>query len=355
MRRHWAPGPTRQASIEHRNSMASLARISTPHESPKRANTNLYYRERSSSNRNLPDSNKLQVQPRRASDEVAASHHLMTRMSPASSRRSISVINVGDGQSGLLNRQTRFSSQSGSLKSQLRRDSTSQQMQMAKKAATSESPKSTKYASPSGSVSRTSEALVCTTASGRRSSLVGVQSMVGYRSQKNSQSDATDHESPLNSVAQNRTREPTPAQQKPVGLTASSGFVEQSRTTVQQRRPSGSVSTHPSSSSNAGSRRGSSEQAPQLQRKGSFAMQTLRKLKRTMSLNKGNESSSQAGSAHESRRTSSSSSYSASDVTEDLAVSKRSSTGKFSYLVGLLWNQARQWSNNEFMLKYALR
>ena len=109
-------------------SYGSLARISNAgiNDSP----IVIPQRERSSSIRNLPDSSKSPMQPRRASDEVAtsSSQRLLSRLSPAASRRSISVMNVGDGFSG-ANRpnrspSSRRGSQANILKTiQTRRDS----------------------------------------------------------------------------------------------------------------------------------------------------------------------------------------------------------------------------------------
>lgn len=366
------------------NSPASSAsqRPSVSHDSPKGSRTplGLAYcgRERSASNRNLPDTGKfLQAQPRRASDEVASgsSHRLMTRLSPAASRRSISVINVGPGSGSLKANAARVDSQTNLLKAQLaRRDSSHQQQQQQQHhqqqyqrtstLGSTGSPAS-KYSSPAGSVSReqsSSTAGVGILPSGRRASLVGMQSMVGYRSQKSSQSDtAPETDSPIrrstreqhqqqvgSSSSQPASSTPsTAAQPASYTLSAEPGLRSsrqtasyQQQSQPQQQQPltgySGSerTSSQPVAASGSGGavescRRGSTDQSGQhppasLQRKGSFALQTLRKLKRTMSLTKGNDSN--ASSQQESRRSSSSSDHSTSEIPEDLGVARASSS-----------------------------
>lgn len=329
MQNPWMTLADRALPDTKRMPLSSMSRMS-PSESPKRGQTIGYTRERSSSNRNLPDANKLQIQPRRASDEVAASssHRMMARISPAASRRSISVMNVGDS---FQRSASRLGSQTNIMKAQLRRDSN--QFQQQKLASSNASP-TNKYGPMASNVSRASESqAIGVTPSGRRSSLAGLQSMTGYRSQKNSQSDATDRDSPLN-TSQKWSREVslvTSQQQQqthpqPQSLLAGVGpdmtARQQHITRGQQQGGSSPNSAYPSCSSNSGSRRGSTaEQTPQLQRRGSFAMQTLRKLKRTMSLTKSG-TSSQPGSNQDSRRSSSSSNNSTCVPSEDLAVSR---------------------------------
>lgn len=366
---------------------ASLPRRpSVSHDSPKGSRVSpigLAHagRERSASNRNLPDTSKfLQTQPRRASDEVASgsSHRLITRISPAASRRSISVMNVGVGSSSI--RAARTDSQTNLLsRAQLvRRDSLQQQQQPQQQSqrnlGSSGSPAS-KYSSPVASVSREhSSTATGVLPSGRRSSLVGIQSMIGYRSQKNSQSDTAPE---TDSPSRRGSRGPY---QQSVGATycptaAATAVQQQSTYGVSTDPPPGSRQTRQSQSqpqsqpqqqsqpspqqhtqsqassggertisqpvsasivragaSDSGStRRSSIDQSgqaqqphpPALQRKGSFALQTLRKLKRTMSLTKGNDSN--PSSQQESRRSSSSSNYS-TEVPEDLGVARPSSS-----------------------------
>lgn len=117
-------------------SIGSLVRVSSAGLNDSSFSPNvMHQRERSSSIRNLPDTNMSQVQPRRASDEVAtsSSHRLISRLSPAVSRRSISVMNVGDGYG--VNRASRspasrLGSQANILKAiQMRRDSNQIQQQ----------------------------------------------------------------------------------------------------------------------------------------------------------------------------------------------------------------------------------
>lgn len=297
--------------------------------------SNSFARERSSSNRNLPDTAKLRGQPRRASDEVAgsSSQRLMARISPAPSRRSISVMNVGDNF-------TRSSSKLGSAsnlikQAQMRRDSIQHQQQQQQQAyppvsATAKYPQQSDHESPSRSPRKNVDSTGGSpqygiTPSGRRSSLVGIQSMTGYRSQKNSHSatsDTSDHSrSPVKSgtsssasLAQKRSQPVTPQQSNLV-----SGAGESKVQRAQQHRGS-IVSVSPSQ---GGSRRGSNEQFPvQLQRKGSFAMLTLRKLKRTMSLTKGNDKD-QPGSNQDSRQSSFSSGESSTELAEDLGITRR--------------------------------
>lgn len=296
-----------------------------------------FVRERSSSNRNLPDTSKIRgtTQPRRASDEVAgsSSQRLMARISPAPSRRSISVMNVGDNY---VRSSSKLGSASNLIKqAQMRRDSMQQQQQQAHQSPASGSPV-TKYSQQSDdSPSRSRMAIdssqagtggtaqVGITPSGRRSSLVGIQSMTGYRSQKNSHSatsDASDHSrSPVKSgasssasLAQKRSQPVTPQQSNLADPVIKLG------PKAQQHRAS-IVSVSPSQSS---SRRGSTEQHPPLQRKGSFALLTLRKLKRTMSLTKGSDQE-QSGSNQDSRQSSFSSSESSTNLAEDLGITRR--------------------------------
>lgn len=322
----------------------SQARVSSAglNDSPRGSH---HYRERSSSNRNLQDASKLQIQPRRASDEVAtsSSYRLVTRLSPGASRRSISVMNVGDGFVVGSNRlpSSRLGSQASILKT--RRDSSQFQLQLLQRQRDhSNSGSPTKYGEGSpntSSISRISDsqATIGLTPSGRRSSLAGIQSLTGYRSQKNSQSDATEHDSPLNTIKRPREHNvATQQQQLPTGNDISlprPSAIHQTQQEKQCQRQvnSGPTSTRPSCSSNSNSRRGSSEQQTpnRLQRRGSFATQTLRKLKRTLSLNKGN-GGSQSGSNQESRRSSSSSDRSVSELGEDLAVTRTTkSSGKY--------------------------
>lgn len=290
----------------------------------------LFARERSSSNRNLPDASKLRVQPRRASDEVAgsSSHRLSAKVSPAASRRSISVMNVyGDNQLGLLSRPgSRLGSQSNVLRGQPRKNSSSQ---LAQQPACSTSPGGDpQHQTPVG-----------TTASGRRSSLVGIKSMAGYRSQKSSQSDATDQDSPRSSV-QRRSQPCTPQQSRLMGPSCMHQPLAASESdsitkSAQKSRGSTSVTTPPTgnASPNFGgsrpdSRRGSGEQASSIQRRGSLVATTLRKLKRTMSISKNDQD---IDGNQDGRRESESSYESVSlNVQEDLAISRRVSarTGK---------------------------
>lgn len=347
---HNQPGQPGQSNTSrlYEPKRSPLTSMST-NESPTRMGQH-YARERSASNRNLPDTSKLQVQPRRASDEMttSSSHRLMTRISPASSRRSISVMNVGDGF-----QRSRQGSQSGTLAkvAQMRRDSQvqlqqmqhqKQQQQMVHGPTGSGGASPTiKYNTPTSGSSRASDSqtpVMGMTPSGRRSSLIGIQSMTGYRSQKNSQSDATDHESPLNSIAgQKRSRESSlVASQQQIMLDQKQQQQQvqvdnKQQHSSRQQPGSGTNSGHPSCSSQSGSRRGSSTTTDpamaQLQRRGSFAMQTLRKLKRTMSLTKGGQDS-QSGSNQDSRRSSSSSNNSNSEAAEDLALSRSTKPGK---------------------------
>lgn len=263
-------------------------------------------------------------QPRRASDEVAgsSSHRLSTRISPATSRRSISVINVGpscgDGQQhALLARpSSRLGSQSSILKQ--RRDSSKRHSG----SAGTGSPNSGRYASPNGSVMRINDQIqqgISVTPTGRRSSLVGIQSMRGYRSQKNSHSGSTtDQDSPMRAGSTSQramSTTCTAAMQHVVNLNGTRDDVKQ------PQRESLTTSSHSSSpvpSANC-SRRGSSERPnmQHLQRKDSFAMKTLRKLRRTISLNKNDQ---QQPSNEQSRRSSSSSHELSS---EDVGLSRR--------------------------------
>ena len=338
MSRQASDKDTKRGTLTH---MARMSLSDSPHRQggPPNPAPEGYPRERSASNRNLPEAHKLSLaQPRRASDEVAASssHRLVTRTSPATSRRSISVMNVmpgggGEGSPAGLNRlPSRLGSQTNIMK--IRRESG--QFQHQRSGSTSGSP--SKYGSPKGSVSRapsdlttTTPSLVGTTPSGRRSSLAGIQSMSGMRSQKSSQSDATDHESPHNV---RRSRESSLVSQQAAGLAAAQMADRKPVQRVQQQQHppelagSSPATTHQSCSSNAGSRRGSSsEQPPRLERKGSLA-HTLRKLKRTMSLNKG--AGSPTGSNQDSRRSSLSSSHSASELGEDVAVARPVKSGE---------------------------
>lgn len=353
-------------TMQHQQGSTSIGN----HE-PKYPSSEMFTRERSSSNRNLQDTSKLRGRPRRASDEVAtsSSQRPASRLSPASSRRSKSVMNVGDGfgRPG-----SRLGSQSNILK--IRRDSNQQpsttsgqvlnRTSQTQQPGTTGSPLSSKYnPSPSGSTSQ----IVGVTPAGRRSSLIGIQSMSGYRSQKNSQSDTTDpsqSESPLrsSSLAQHQqankaqtTRSQVSAVQQSSLLHSASSSGDsgggptkhQGHRVSSQHRASIVSATNNASQSQAtnpfaqqvpqplqqqqppsgqSSRRGSSaggDHPTQLQRKGSFAMLTLRKLKRTMSLTKSGNDQDQTGSNQGSRRTSSSSNNSASDLDEDLGVTRR--------------------------------
>lgn len=320
------------------------------------ADNQSFTRERSSSNRNLPSvdlNNKLKAQPRRASDEVATStsYRLSARVSPAPSRRSISVLNVGNGDNS-----SRPSSRRGSqilmLKNQLRRDSNQQQLQQQQQQQQVGSPKS-KFSSPiaSGTVSRNEQAsfAIGTTPSGRRSSLIGIQSMTGYWSQKNSQSDAahsTDQDSPSR---QSGPMHKAPSRQSNL---MSSGQTTPSRSQQQQQsqqqralavggigspqQVSQSTSVPPpapptAEGSGSNSRRGSTSAqgldhppGALLQRKGSFAYMTFRKLKRTMSLNKGTNEDKDQQSGRESRKSSTSSGVSHEDnIGEDEGITRR--------------------------------
>lgn len=291
-----------------------------------------FTRERSSSNRNLPDTSRLQAhQPRRASDEVAgsSSHRISSRLSPAASRRSISVMNVGGGANGepghvsnlVMMRTSPRLSQANINK--IRRDSNQQPQQSPtvgspgpgsasqshygrnQYSSASQHHSSSASSPPTrgGSDSQPPAGMVgiTCTPSGRRSSVVGAQSMAGLRSQKNSQSDATDHESPLNTSRRSQSSTP----QK----------LAESRRTQQQQQ--GSQQPTPQGS-NPGSRRNSSERTPQLQRKGSFAATTFRKFKRTMSLTKGPDPDQPGGSGQESRKSSSSSAESIPEQQVDM-------------------------------------
>lgn len=261
----------------------------------------VFVRERSASNRNLPDTSLLRTQPRRASDEVAASssHRLSTRVSPAASRRSISVMNVGDSQPNYV----RPSSRVGSImKGQSSRESAANQ-------SVSGSPV-TKYSPPMNVGStRSSEVQTETyTPSGRRSSLKGVQSMVGYRSQKNSQSDASDREQQTQ-VQQQQHHQQSTNQRTGPNMSSSSA----SKTSE--------LSTPVKSSSRRGSNSDQQQPGP-LQRKGSFAMLTFRKLKRTMSLTKDSEDASGAGQ-NNMKGSHSSSEESELNLGEDVGVTRR--------------------------------
>lgn len=301
-----------------------------------------FARERSSSNRNLPDANRLQAQPRRASDELAgsSSQRLSSRLSPAASRRSISVMNVGgDNHSPLLSRpSSRLGSQSSVVK---RRDSASFQQQSA---GTGSSPLKSYLAQQtrqtlSGVTSGDGQpAPVGVTPSGRRSSLAGIQTMIGYKTPKSSQSDS--REEPL--VGGGALQHSKRAGQKLSNPLGATGEQANTKTPPQKQRGSIAGATCQSAAdagtsgglcSGSGSRRSSSEMQtpPALQRKGSFAMMTLRKLKRTMSLNKqaGEQVEGQSGSGGQRSRRSSQSSGSslgsnAPETAEtDLGVTRR--------------------------------
>jgi len=279
----------------------------------------LFAAEPSLSDRNLPESSKLRTKPRRASDEVAgsSSQKLSARVSPAASRRSISVMNVGDEQTILRRSSQTPGSQSNLLKAQLRRDSASQTQGNGSFAS--------KPSPASGGVSRqvVDGQAFGVTPSGRRSSLAGIHSMSGYRSQKNSQSDTADQDSPMGSTTGLRRSQ----QVTPQHSTLLSGTNESAKYRAQQRASVVSVTPPQVGAEAGGSRRGSTDQQPQLQRKGSFAM-ALRKLKRTMSLTK--SSDQEAFSNLSSRRTSSNSTLSSSELPEDLGVTPRiaAHTGK---------------------------
>lgn len=335
-----------------------------------------YVRERSSSNINLPDTNKLQAQQRRASDEMAScsSQRLSSRLSPAASRRSISVMNVGDGRGvPLLSRpSSRLGSQGSIMKA--RRDS--YQMQSASPIrghnTSAQQPRSLQ-SQQSGDGSKVSQVEVAASSS-NRSSLSGIhQTSVGYKTPKYSQSDSAEQYPAAtinpNNTPQKRsqavaggTKVSTPAAAAAAAASAGSDQLK-APTRIQGRgsicsalQATGGASQPPNAVgecaptgyySGSGSRRNSSEQQtpPQLQRKGSFAMMTLRKLKRTMSLNKGSDQGDgQAGSGGQrSRRSSNSSassngSYADESIGSDLGVTRRvlAHTSKYSFSLTLL-------------------
>lgn len=326
-----------------------------------------FARERSASNRNLPDTNRLQAQQRRASDEIAggASQRSGIRLSPAASRRSISVMNVGDGHLALLSRpSSRLGSQGSIMRA--RRDSSqlilgsspnrshnsiSQQKQL--------SDSQTKLAGQADSPP------VGMTPAGRRSSLVGIQTMIGYKTPKNSQSDSTEQQNnPGNKSAVStqalQMRSTQTGAPKVSSLTgAASEQQQQQQVKIHPTNPHhhrGSISgtlqpatsgaaaantqatfsaeygTSTGSNSGTNSRRNSGDQRhpPMLQRKDSFAMMTLRKLKRTMSLTKGSDhADGQSGSGGQRSRRSSDSSASSTgshkgdSIETDLGVTRR--------------------------------
>lgn len=309
-------------------------------DSPKHGGAALaaFARERSSSNRNLPEISTLRVQPRRASDEAAgsSSQKLSARVSPATSRRSISVMNVHGDQAGLFSRpNSRLGSQSSILRAQSRKNSNSQLChQQAGPTNSSSCLDSTKTAVQKVGETQ-QQAATEYTPSGRRSSIVGIQSMAGYRSQKNSHSDATDHDSTRNTVQ--RFSQPGTPKQSRLAQSVFSAYHHQqpsetgASTKSAQHRASFATSSGTAESaspicsasgSRAESRRGSTDQHG-LQRRGSLVSITLRKLRRTISMSKGDQEPCSISDGRASRRGSSSSYESISNIHEDLGVSRR--------------------------------
>lgn len=259
----------------------------------------------------------------------SSGQRLSAKVSPATSRRSISVMNVFDNQSGLFSRpSSRLGSQSNVLRVQSRKNSSNQlvQQQACQTSATTDS------------AGQQQSAPVVFTAAGRRSSLVGMKSMAGYRSQKSSQSDATDQESPRSS-GQRRSQPCTPQKSRLATSSSASAGQAQSEPVPYSRSLQQSQSSAVSASPTTGnmsprltgsgpdSRRGSGEH-PSVQRRGSLVAITLRKLKRTMSISRNDQD---GDDGQDGRRQSESSHESVSlSVQEDLAVSRRvsSRTGK---------------------------
>lgn len=321
-----------QQSMMHQDSNASMSMGPT---------ITQFVRERSSSNRNLPDSNRLQAQQRRASDEIAgsSSQRLSSRLSPAASRRSISVMNVGDGgHMPLLSRpSSRLGSQGSIMK--VRRDST-QLQSMSPIRGYNAGQLQQKQPTDGSKIEAPASALP----SSGRSSLAGI-SQVSYNTPKNSQSEPTEPHPASTGIStgtlQKRSQAAAPKSSNPTmsgneQLNApkirpqSRGSVSgPSQATGGASQPAGIDYNPVGTYSGSGSRRNSGQQTPPvLQRKGSFAMMTLRKLKRTMSLNKGSEQSEGGSGGPHSRRSSNESvdstgSYGTDLIETDLGVTRR--------------------------------
>lgn len=322
-----------QLGMVHQDSNASMSMGTTSAH---------FVRERSSSNRNLPDTNRLQAQQRRASDELAgsSSQRLSSRLSPAASRRSISVMNVGDGgHVPLLSRpSSRLGSQGSIMKA--RRDSTQLQSTSplrnynAGQLQQKQPSDSSKADAPIGAIPTSG-----------RSSLAEISQVMSYNTPKNSQSDSTELYPTSTGISggalQKRSQAATPKSSNP-SMSATEKLNApkirpQSRGSISgPSQATGGVSQQAGADYNpvgtysgSGSRRNSGQQTPPvLQRKGSFAMMTLRKLKRTMSLTKGSEQSEGGSGGPHSRRSSgesvnSTGSYVTDLIETDLGVTRR--------------------------------